>query len=110
MINNTIFYQAIDQTFPQLDQSLKQEIYDRVSNHLAVWLKEKLYAEDPAGRKTFDDEIGKIPDQKERSAEYGRRLAKKILTFPADRQKTVSDAYLTEMTRVMHQIYESIKN
>lgn len=106
-MNDSVFKQAIDQTFPKLDDATKKEIHDRVLGHLLEYLKEKAYADDPSGLLSLHDMLIKTSDPKKQAEEYGRRIGQKVASLPAEKQKEINQAYLAEMTRVMHEVYQA---
>jgi hypothetical protein len=107
---DTLFSQAVDKLFPNLDQETKKEIYERVSAHLSEVLKEAVFQDNPEELNTLNDKLKIISDVEERSKKYGEEIGNKLQTLSESRQKEISFLLDQEMTRVMHEVYKIVNN
>ena len=104
---NSMFAQAVDQSFPKLDQSLKVEIIQKVNGHMLEFLKEEVYRNDPAALKDLNKKLLSMRDKEEGSTAYGEYITRRFVSLPENEQKSISDKFDVELTRVMHKIYLS---
>lgn len=104
---NTVFSQAVNETFPQLDQSLKDEISQKVTEHMLESLKDEAYRADSQGLNDLSASVLQIQDINERSKIYGEQIIKKLGSLPENEQKVIMDKLDAELTRVMHQVYQA---
>lgn len=106
----TLLSQAIDQTFPQLDQPLKDEISQKVMTHMLEYMKEEVYREDSDGLQNLANELQVIADVQDRSKMYGEKIMQKVASLPKEKQDTVFSDLNMELTRVMHEVYKAVTN
>lgn len=106
-MNQPLLSQAIANAFPNLDQVLKTEIYEKVTAHLFELLREKVYANDAEGLAKLTQITGQEPNIENRSKAYGKRIIEKLISLPADEQKEIDHYLDEELTRVMHEIYKA---
>lgn len=104
---NTLFSQAVDQTFTQLEQPLKDEIKEKVSAHMIEFLKEKVYQNDPQGLAVLNEVSQGGSDLVKRSEMYGKEIMKKLTSLRKEDQEGINKEINGELTRVMHQLYQA---
>lgn len=106
----TLFAQAVDEIFPALDPSIKNEIKEKVTIHMLEILKEELYKDNPYALLIFDNKVKRIEDQEERSKFYGKHLMDKFLMLPQEKQNKINEKLNNELTQVMHILYKEVES
>ena len=102
----TVFLQAIQQTFPTLDKSLQEEIYQKIFAHSLEFLKNKLYTKDPHGLQRFNHMLTTESDHTSRSKKYVVGILEKCASLSMQEQTIINQELSEEITRVMHEIYK----
>lgn len=108
MINDSVFVQAVSEAFPQLEDSLKQEILNNVSSHMMEFLKEKVFENLSEDLAVLDAELQNIQDVGERSKVYGSKIFQKLSSLDALTQDKILRAFDEELTKVMHEVYNAV--
>lgn len=107
-MNDSVFAQAVSQAFPQLDDSLKQEVLNNVAIHMLEFLKEKVFESLPEELSEFEAELQNTQDVEERSKVYGSKILQKLSSLDATSQNNILRAFDEELTRVMHDVYNAV--
>jgi len=106
-MNPSIFSRAINEAFPQIDESVRTEIYNKVSTHTIEVLKDHVYKGDSNGLQSLDQIIQEEKDDKKRSEVYLKQILEKFAALSLDEQKSIESELDTELTHVMHEVYKA---
>ena len=106
-MNQSIFSQAVDQSFPNLDEEIRTEIKNKVFIHMVEFLKEKIYANDTDGLKKFEQATKNEPTAEKRAAYYINQIFEKFASLSSEEQNKYDSEIDKELTRVMHEIYQA---
>ena len=101
-MNDSVFAQAINETFPDLEPALREEIFQKVSGHMIEYLKERVFQNDPKGMLSLLSEL-----TPETNHDYVKKIMEKFFSLPEETQITINKEFDSEMTRVMHQVYQA---
>lgn len=103
---NTQFAKAVELGFPNLDESTRQEIEARITEHMLEFLKSKIFQGEEL--EAFDAEVKQLSDVEKRSASYAKGIMEKLASLPQDSQQQIDQQLDAELTRVMQQVYQSL--
>lgn len=106
---DTLLNQIIDQLLPDLDPSLKSEVKTKISLHLMEYLKKRVFENDQSGERIFEKDIASIENIKQRSEEYGKRLAEKLESLPSDQKEAILNDAMKELADVIYKVYNAAK-
>jgi hypothetical protein len=107
LLNPSIFSQAVDETFPNLDQSLREEIKVKVTAHMIELLKEKVFTNDAEGLIRLDQISKNEPDKTKQAQLFMKYISEKLLSLSPEEQETINKELDTEFTQVMRKIYKA---
>ena len=106
-MNQTIFAQAVDETFPLLEESKRKDVKEKVSGHMLEVFKEKVFANDPMGLSALNEASQGGNNKDGRSKMYGETIVKRFNSLPKEERDTISQEMDAELTNVMHKIYQA---
>lgn len=106
---DTLLNQIIDQLIPNLDPQLRSEVKGKISLHLMEYIKRRIFENDQNGEQSFEDDIAKIEDVKQRSEEYGKRLSEKLESLPSDQKEAILNNAMEELAEVIYKVYNVAK-
>lgn len=107
---DTLLTKAIDEVFPNLDETTKREIHDKVSAHILEFLREAVYRDNPDEMEDLTKRLSKIENVEQRSKLYGTEISSKLQTLPQERQEEIMQSINEELTRVMHTVYKTVNS
>lgn len=102
-----IFYKAIQETFPNLDESTQKEIFVKVRLHMLELLKDKVFENNPDSIKKLDETVLAEKNQSKRFELYATLLFQKFASLSQNEQKTIGVYLDQELTAIMHQLYKA---
>jgi hypothetical protein len=106
-MNPSMLAQVVDETFPELDDSLRQEITQKVTVHFFEILKEKTFADDPSGLEQLENTLKNEADEQKRSADYGKGIVTKFLSLPKEDKIRIDGEMESELVKVLHEVYKA---
>jgi len=105
-MNSSLFSQAVDEAFPQLDEETRNEIKNKVTLHILEFLKDKAFEQDPQGLQNLNSAVEAEQDETKRSELYVKQITEKFSSLPEEERKKIDQELEKELTRVMHEIYK----
>lgn len=106
-MDDSILSQAIAQTFPDLDETMRKEVYMKVSAHILEVLKDKVYQDNPEGLASLNQQIENESDISKRSEMYGSQIIQGLQALSEEKQKEINQQLNEELVNVMHRIYQA---
>jgi len=106
-MNPSVFSQAVDQTFPNLDEENRTEIKNKVFIHMVEYLKERVYANDTEGLQKLEQITQNEPATEKRVGIYLKYIIEKFASLTSEEQTKYDTEMDNELTRVMHEIYQA---
>ncbi len=106
-MNPVVIKDAINQLFPDIDQSIREKVLQDVTAHMIEFLKEKAYAGNPTALKALDEAVAGGNDVEGRSKMYGEQIIKKFLSLDQEMQQRINHEFDEELIKVVDRIYRA---
>ena len=106
-MNSSLFSQAIDEAFPNLDEETRAEIKDKVTSHMFVKMKEKVFANKQEDLHKFNLLVKEEIDPTERSQIYVSKILEKFASLPEEDRQRIDQELNGELLNIMHKIYQA---
>ena len=106
-MNPSLFSQAVDEAFPLLNETTRDEIKMRVFFHMIEFLKEKVYVNDAEGLKILEQRIHVESVAEKQHEIYLTQIIEKFNSLPSNEKSKLTSELYSELTRVMQEIYKA---